>query len=424
LWKITDEDASNTPMARGQSRGILVHMQVKPARVMIVGGGVAALEAMIALRQLAQERVEIELVAPRADWSYRPMIVAEPFGAGEAKRYDLVRIARDHGAVLHLAGVQAVEPDAHRVVTWDGRRLSYDLLVIAVGGIPVVTLPGSLSIGSSGYSARFRSLLRQLEARRIRRLAFAVPSTVSWPLPVYELALMTAAHAAKLSLSDIKLSVVTPEREPCELFTPPASAAIAGLLEEHCIAFYGGRHPAEVRHGELITVPGVPLPTDSVVSLPQERGPSLAGLPHDPLGFIPTDLHGLVHGQEDVYAAGDATTYPIKQGGIAAQQAAAAAEAIAARVGAPLEPRAFRPVIRGLLLTGGQPAFVRTEVSGRADQPPEAAVQPLWWPPSKIATRWLAPYLALKHDELEAPPNGMAVELEVGAAEGLAGKAL
>ncbi len=218
----------------------------------------AALEAMIALRQLAQERVELALVTPRADWTYRPMVVAEPFGLGQAKRYDLIRIARDHRATLHLAGVQAVEPDAHRVVTWDGRRLSYDLLVIAVGATPVVSLPGSLSIQGSGYSARFRSLLRQLEEGRVRRMAFAVPSTVSWPLPIYELALMTAARAAERGLSDLELSVVSPEREPLELFTPPASAAIAGLLEERCIEFYGGRHPAEVRPGELITVPGGP----------------------------------------------------------------------------------------------------------------------------------------------------------------------
>ena len=78
------------------------------------------------------------------------------------------------------------------------------------------------------------------------------------------------------------------------------------------------------------------------------RGPFLPGLPHDLEGFIPTDLHGLVAGELDVYAAGDATAYPIKQGGVAAQQADAVAEAIAARLGAPVEPQSFRPVVRGL----------------------------------------------------------------------------
>jgi sulfide:quinone oxidoreductase len=52
-----------------------------------------------------------------------------------------------------------------------------------------------------------------------------------------------------------------------------------------------------------------------------------------------------------VYAAGDATDFEIKQGGIACQQADAAAEAIAARAGVAIDPAPFAPVLRGLLLT-------------------------------------------------------------------------
>ena len=206
---------------------------------------------------------------------------------------------------------------------------------------------------------------------------------------------MTAAHGAERGVPNLQLSVVTPEQQPLELFGPPASIAVADLLGERGISFHGGRHPAEVRPGELITVPAGSVRAERVVSLPRQRGPFLPGLPHDQDGFIPTDLHGLVSGQEDVYAAGDATTSPIKQGGVAAQQADAAAEAIAARIGAPVVPRPFRPVVRGLLLTGRSPQFIRAEVAGGPDQPPEASLQPLWWPPSKIAARWLAPYLAL-----------------------------
>jgi sulfide:quinone oxidoreductase len=371
---------------------------------------VAALETMIALRQLAQERVELELITPRPDWVYRPLAVAEPFGLGEAKRYDLVRIARDHGAPLHLAGVHAVDPDRHELVTWDGRVLPYELLVVAVGTTPVVALPGSVTIKDPAYTGRFRAVLRELDEGRIRRIAFAVPSATSWPLPLYELALMTAAHAAQRGLRRVELSVVTPEQRPLELFAARASTAVMDLLEERGIRFRGGLHPAEVWPGELITVPGSPVEADRVVSLPHLRGPFLRGLPNDAEGFIPTDLHGLVPGQDDVYAAGDATTYPIKQGGVAAQQADGVAEAIAARLGAPVEPRAFRPVVRGLLLTGAAPRFVRADVAGGGDHPSEVSTQALWWPPSKIAARRLAPYLALHHDEAEIAPNGLAVE--------------
>ena len=162
---------------------ILCSMGGKPTRVTIVGGGVAALETMIALRQLAQERVQLELVTPSAEWTYRPLAVAEPFGVGEAKRYDLVRIARDHSAALHLAGVQAVEPAAHRLVTWDGRRLPYELLVIAVGATPVPSLPGSITINGSAYRTLQNRAPRTRgganHARRVRgavnRLVAAAP---------------------------------------------------------------------------------------------------------------------------------------------------------------------------------------------------------------------------------------------------------
>ncbi len=175
-----------------------------------------------------------------------------------------------------------------------------------------------------------------------------------------------------------------------------------------------GRYPTDVREHELLVLPTGSVAADRVVSLPRLRGPFLAGLPHDSDGFIPTDLHGLVAGEADVYAAGDATTCPVKQGGVATQQADAAAEAIAARAGADVDPRPFRPVLRGMLLTGASPRYLRADQSGAAGDSSSASDQALWWPPSKIAGHWLAPYLALGNEELEAPP-GVAVDTDLTA---------
>lgn len=381
-------------------------------KVTVVGGGVGALEALIALRQLAEECIELELITPTPTWSYRPLAVAEPFGLGGAKSYDLVQVARDHGASLHLAGIASVDTEAHELTTWDGRTLPYDILVVAIGAHPVVAVPGSVTVRGPGYTGRFRTVLRELDERRIRRVHFAVPAGASWPLPVYELALMTAAHAAERGLRKLELGLVTPEPEPLQLFGRAASASVGELLDERGVTFLGGRYPSEARDGELLVVPGPNLPADRVVSLPRLRGRFFPGLPHDPEGFIPTDLHGLVQGEVDVYAAGDATTSPIKQGGVATQQADAVAEAIAASVGAPVEARAFRPVMRGLLLTGGVPKFLRAEVTGGNNRPTVASSHALWWPPSKIAGHWLAPYLARRHDELELEPTGLPVEVD------------
>ena len=120
-----------------------------------------------------------------------------------------------------------------------------------------------------------------------------------------------------------------------------------------------------------------------------------------------------MQGEQDVYAAGDATTSPIKQGGVATQQADAAAEAIAARAGADVDPQPFRPVLRGLLLTGSTPRYMRAEVSGGRGEDWRVSDHALWWPPSKIAGKRLAPYLALRHDELENEPTGLPVDIEV-----------
>ena len=68
------------------------------------------------------------------------------------------------------------------------------------------------------------------------------------------------------------------------------------------------------------------LEVDRVVALPLLHGPQLAGAPAESdYGFIPVDVHGRVKGLQNVYAAGDSTNFPIKQGGLATQQADAVA---------------------------------------------------------------------------------------------------
>jgi len=382
-------------------------------KVMIAGGGVAALEGLMAVHELASEYVDLELVTPTPEFAYRPLAVAEPFGLGEARRFDVVRIAGDHGAAVHMAGIKSVDSAAKSVLTWDGRRLPFDMVLVAIGAQAVTAIPGSVTIQGLGFTGRFRTVLRELDGHRVRHVAFAVPGGASWPLPLYELALMTAAHVAERGLRKVRLSLVTPEEAPLELFGPAASQTVRNLLDERGIELHVSRYASSFEEGRLELVPGEPLSADRVVSLPRLVGPRLEGLPSDPEGFIPVDLHGLVRGEQDVYAAGDATDGAIKQGGIAAQQADAAAAAIAARAGAPVEPDPFRPVLRGLLLTGSTPRYMRAEMSGGRGDDWRVSDHALWWPPSKIAGKRLAPYLALRHGEPEEDPDGLRVDMDV-----------
>lgn len=386
-----------------------------PPRVLIAGGGVAALETLLALRSLAEERVAIELLAPEREFVYRPLAVAEIFDLGETHRFDVGRIAGDRNARQRREGLAAVQPDRHIAQTTGGGEIQYDALVVASGARVKAALPGAVTFTGQSDIGAVRQILEEAESGAAKRIAFAAPGGVAWVLPLYELALMTANRLDQRGVKGVELMLVTPEDSPLVMFGARASDAVAALLEERGIGVHAGRHPAAVEDGELLLVPGERMEVDRVIALPALEGPRLPGLPHDSEGFIATDRHCRVEGLEDVYAAGDITSFPVKQGGLAAQQADVVAESIAARAGAEVTPKPFRPVLRGMLLTGGRPSYLRAEIGGGRGES-AVADHALWWPPSKIAGRHLASYLAARPGlVVETPPDtaGLSVELDL-----------
>ena len=368
-------------------------------RVVITGGGVAALETLIALRDLAGDRVAITLVAPEEAFTYRPMTVAQPFSVGRARRYDLSEIANRFGAALLRDTVAEVDADARTVRTGSGQLLPYDQLVLAVGAKASPTSRHAITFGEDPEEEALHGLLQDTQEGYVGCVAFVAPSDATWTLPLYELALMTARQAWSMGADRVRFHLVTPEDRPLGIFGPAASDAVAELLEAAGIEFVGSAY-ATVGHRVLTVDPGGrQIDVDRVVSLPTLEGRRIPGVPTDPDGFIRVDPHGRVAGLDSIYAAGDGIAFPIKQGGLATQQADAVAAAIAVTAGAPIEAKPFRPVLRGLLLTGGDDRYLRHGVAG-GDGEPAVATQALWWPPSKIAGRYLAPYL-FGQDELE-----------------------
>jgi sulfide:quinone oxidoreductase len=378
----------------------------------IAGGGVAALETMLALRSLAPELVQTELVAPEPQFWYRPLAVAEPFELGRASHFELAALAREAGAVFTPGAIAGVDPETRVARMSSGMEVPYDALVLACGAASRPWLDHALTFRGPADVERFRELLRQLETGVVSRLAFAVPAGSWWPLPLYELALFTAAHQAG-GPHEVELVVVSPEQEPLRLFGKAASEALGALLEERGIRKLAGRHVAGYDGARLDLVPGPALETERVVTLPRLEGRPIEGVPHDADGFVPVDELGRVRGLPGVFAAGDITTFPLKQGGIAAQAADAVAETIAAEAGAPVDPTPFRPVLRGLLLTGAAPRFMRADLAGGHGDSDIVSVDPLWWPPGKIVGRYLAPVLARSLHYAEAAPPATAVPVKV-----------
>lgn len=387
-------------------------------RVLVAGGGVAGLEALLALRDLAGARVELTLLSPDSDFVYRPMAVAEPFARGHAARHSLADIARDLGVELVQGTLAEVDATSSAAVTATGERLSYDALLVAVGARSEAAFRRPLTWTPETDPELFAGLLRDLEEGYVKRVAFIVPPGVAWALPAYELALMTAWQAWSMGHDDVEVMLYTPEEAPLGLFGPRATAALRHDLEEAGVQVETGVYVAEQPEApnRLVLHPGErPLEAERVVALPRASGPALPGLAADTRGFVLTDLHGKVSDADAVWAAGDATAFPVKQGGLAAQQADAAAEAIAAAAGVEIEPQPYRPVLRGVMLTGRGSDWMRHDLSGGAGEEPTAR-HALWWPPTKIAGRYLSPYLAaLDGTESvdEAPPRGEPVELDL-----------
>lgn len=369
-------------------------------RVVIVGGGVAGLEALLALRALVGDRVAVTLVS-QDDWFVdRPVTVAEPFGLGSAARHSLPEIAADLDARFVRAKVEAVAAPEKRVSCAGGTNLGFDTLILASGARTRPPFADAIAFGFAGSGQAVKDMLSRLRGGEVRSVAFVAPSLAGWLLPLYELALMTGREVARSEVKEAQLRLVTPEDRPLTLFGDQGSESVGRLLAAAGIEFIGATR-ATVQGGDVTLGPtGESVAVDCVVTLPLMLGPGLAGVPAAPPdGFIPVDEYGRVEGLADVYAAGDAVAFPVKQGGLAAQQADAVAAHVARRHGARVDAAPFRPVLRGMLITGGEPRFMRSGVPG-ADSHISSAWYPLWWPPTKIAGRHLAPYL-LERSELE-----------------------
>jgi sulfide:quinone oxidoreductase len=370
--------------------------------VAIAGGGVAALEAMYALRAAAEEQVEIEVIAPEPHFWYRPLAVVEPFGAPPPPRFELVALAADAGATVTLAAATSVDVAERRLTLASGAELEYSALVVATGTRAVPAIEGALTFRGPADVGLFGRALTDIEAGAGDHLVFASPSRATWTLPLYELALLTDRWLHQRGIRDqLRLTIVTPEERALLVFGAHVADAVEEALANRGISVLAGVHAGSFADGRLSLVPNATLDASHVVALPELVANAPDGLPRGWGGFIPVDEFGRVVGASDVYAAGDVTTVAIKQGGIAAQQAATAAATVAADLGFASLPPPFRPTLRGVLLTGELPRYLRTDLATAAGI---VDTDPLWWPPAKIAGHHLAPHLALHAtaDEVES----------------------
>jgi sulfide:quinone oxidoreductase len=366
------------------------------SRVLIAGGGVGALETAIALHRLAGDRAQVEICAARGDFVYRPFAIGEPYGASRVLRYDLRRLAARCEAEYRPENVASVDTALRRARTHDGTEIPYDHLVVACGARLLRSVPGTTTFWGTGDEPEIQEVVRRLREGRLRRLVFTMAGGNGWTLPAYELALLAAATPAKGDIKRTRLTIVTPEDAPLQVFGRRASEQVARLLSEHRVEVVAGTHPVEYEGRALTVVPGGEIEADAVVSLPRLEGRRVEGLPYDPAGFVPVDDHARVSGVARAFAVGDVTDFPVKQGGIATQQADVAAEAIAAELGCEVEAGPLDPILRGILWTGAKPRYLFGWLNGGHGETSVASERPPWPVdnPSKLIGRYLTPFLA------------------------------
>lgn len=363
--------------------------------VVIAGAGIAGVETLLALRALGNEELRVTLIAPEPTLFYRPAATAEAFEDGAPRTYDVKAITSDLGAEYNQARLVFVGSRQRYIRLSSGGRVTYDELVLATGTRPAAGIAGALMFRDQRDVPALRRMLREIDRQAVRRVVLAVPTGPSWPLPVYELALLLATRAGERH-QDMEVTLVTPEQTPLAAFGPEPSRLVEGVLAERGVSFVGDSVSDHVDDGSLVLHSGKTIHADRVVAAPRLHGRSVRRLPSDRAGFVPTDALGRVHGLEHVYAAGDVTTFPHKHGGIATQQADGIAQSILISSGVPMTERRIPRVLQARLIGGDQQLFLRAELDelGRATSATltrtaseEIVVG------TKVLARYLTPYL-------------------------------
>lgn len=372
-------------------------------QVLVAGGGPAALECALALKAHAAGLVDVELLTPDPAFVYRPLTVQDPFRADRRAPIGISEIANEVGFGVRWGRLARFDAVAHEVTADNGSRVRYDSLVIAVGARPLPAVPGALTLKGAVWRDQLTDLLMRVSLGTLASLAFVVPPGIVWPLPAYELALLTVEQLRGRNVGEpVQIAVVTSEHEPLGSFGAAGTALVSELLAANGVTLHLDAPADRLENGRLLLHDGRSLPLQEAVALPRLEGPFLGDTPHDTEGFITVTPHCEVVGLADVYAAGDATDFPIKQGDVGMQQADLIAKQIVADLRGEPVPRAFKPELEAVLLTslGARSLALRMSPEGR-----HGLVSVKRAPEAKLAGRYLGAFLAAGTHAVQRVPE-------------------
>lgn len=367
---------------------------MSPFSTVICGAGIAGIEAALRLRRLAGDDVQVTLVDPGESLVYRPLAVREPFALSGVRRYPLRAITEAIGAQWRQDGVDRVDAAARTVHLADGADLAYDALLLALGGREASPHEHAHLFNDRNAGETFHGIVQDIEDGYITSLALIEPDGPTWPLPLYELALMTAERAYSMNAS-CEITFITARERPLDAFGGGAAEAVERLFADAGIALHTNATPRVEGARHVVVGEDIDLHPQRVVTLPRITGPQLPGISGvEPYGLLPIDELCRVRDTGGrVFAAGDLTDFAVKHGGISAQQADTAAAAIAHLAGVGEAPAAFKPVVRGMLLTGRTPLFISAHLAEGRGWHSEVHDEPPWRADEKVVAEELGPFL-------------------------------
>ena len=297
-------------------------------RLLVLGAGTAGTTVANHLVGRLPADWTLTAIDPEPEHLYQPDLLFLPFG-----RQRPGAMVRPRGRTLRPGvewvreGVTVIDPDGRQVVLADGRRLDFDLLVIATGSqIRPEETEGML--GGHWHRSVFdfytlegatalRDALERFDGGRLVLNVVEMP--IKCPVAPLEFLLLADDYfTSRGRRSEVDLTLVTPLDGA---FTKPiASRMLGGLLDERGIAveteFATGSVDGDRR--VLRSWDEREVPYDLLVTVPTHMGAPVieaSGL-GDELGFVPTDRHTLLaSGQDRIFVLGDATNLPSSKAG-------------------------------------------------------------------------------------------------------------
>ena len=320
-------------------------MDSPPARIVVLGAGVAALETAFLLHMRLHGRAELWLVSEGDKFLFSPNLVYVPFGADPGASTIRIEDVLARRQIIHVDGeVAGVDIDTGRVHLVDESELPYEHLVIGTDAITCPQeIPGlqdnavniSDSRGVLTLQERFAHVRGRARAGALQRVVFVVPRHNRGSLPLYEVALMLHTWLRREGAREhVEIAFVTHEAAFAEACGPRMHEVVEHEFTERGIEGHAAERLIEVRAHEAIFADGRTQPFDVLVTIPPHApGARYEGLPVDERGFLHVESETRqVRGHPEIYAPGDAGDFPLKDVFLALLQADAVADHLAAIV--------------------------------------------------------------------------------------------